>query len=71
MQAAQIPADSSPARAQAMCQPHLAQGFIRPAMARCPAGLWQSVPGRDEGKRWTCIARHLPESYAIEVAEVR
>jgi hypothetical protein len=24
--------------------------------------------GRDEGERWTCIARHLPEIYAVEVA---
>jgi len=30
--------------------------------------LWMS---RDEGKQWTCIARHLPEIYAIEVAMVR
>ena len=29
--------------------------------------LWMS---RDEGKRWTCIARHLPEIYAVETAEV-
>lgn len=27
--------------------------------------LWIS---RDEGKRWVCIARHLPEIYAVEVA---
>ena len=25
--------------------------------------LWM---GRDEGSRWTCIARHLPEIYAVE-----
>jgi hypothetical protein len=30
--------------------------------------LWMS---RDEGKRWTNIARHLPEIYAVEVAAVR
>ncbi len=30
--------------------------------------LWAS---RDEGKRWACIARHLPEIYAVEAAEVR
>lgn len=30
--------------------------------------LWMS---RDEGKRWTCIARNLPEIYAVEAAEVR
>jgi hypothetical protein len=29
--------------------------------------LWMS---RDEGARWTCIARHLPEIYAVEVAEL-
>jgi hypothetical protein len=27
--------------------------------------LWMS---RDEGARWACIARHLPEIYAVEVA---
>jgi hypothetical protein len=27
--------------------------------------LWSS---RDEGARWSCIARHLPEIYAVEVA---
>jgi hypothetical protein len=26
--------------------------------------LWGS---RDEGKRWQCIARHLPEIYSVEV----
>jgi photosystem II stability/assembly factor-like uncharacterized protein len=30
--------------------------------------LWMS---RDEGKNWSCIARHLPEIYAVEVAAVR
>lgn len=29
--------------------------------------LWMS---RDEGKRWTCIARHLPEIYAVEATLV-
>jgi hypothetical protein len=29
--------------------------------------LWMS---RDEGKRWSCIARHLPEIYAVETAEL-
>jgi hypothetical protein len=24
--------------------------------------------GRDEGERWSCIARHLPEIYAVEIA---
>jgi photosystem II stability/assembly factor-like uncharacterized protein len=30
--------------------------------------LWTS---RDEGNRWTCIARNLPEIYAVEAAELR
>jgi hypothetical protein len=29
--------------------------------------LWM---GRDEGSRWTCIARHLPEIYAVEACEM-
>ena len=29
--------------------------------------LWMS---RDEGRRWTCLARHLPEIYAVEAAEL-
>jgi photosystem II stability/assembly factor-like uncharacterized protein len=29
--------------------------------------LWMS---RDEGARWACIAKHLPEIYAVEVAEL-
>ena len=29
--------------------------------------LWSS---RDEGERWTCLARHLPEIYALEAAEL-
>jgi hypothetical protein len=29
--------------------------------------LWMS---RDEGRRWTCIARHLPEIYSVEAAEL-
>jgi len=29
--------------------------------------LWMS---RDEGRRWSCIARNLPEIYAVEAAEV-
>ena len=28
--------------------------------------LWTS---RDDGEQWTCIARHLPEIYAVEAAE--
>jgi hypothetical protein len=27
--------------------------------------LWTS---RDEGRRWTCMARHLPEIYAVETS---
>ncbi len=29
--------------------------------------LWMS---RDEGKRWTCIARNLPEIYAVETVQI-
>jgi len=29
--------------------------------------LWM---GRDEGKRWSCIARYLPEIYAVETAQL-
>jgi photosystem II stability/assembly factor-like uncharacterized protein len=29
--------------------------------------LWMS---RDEGARWTCIARHVPEIYAVETAAI-
>ena len=29
--------------------------------------LWQ---GRDEGEKWSCMARHLPEIYSVEVAEL-
>jgi len=29
--------------------------------------LWSS---RSEGKSWTCIARHLPEIYAVETAQI-
>lgn len=29
--------------------------------------LWAS---RNEGQRWTCIARHLPEIYSVETAEL-
>jgi len=30
--------------------------------------LWMS---RDEGRKWAPIARHLPEIYAVEAAELR
>ena len=29
--------------------------------------LWAS---RDEGRQWQCIARHLPEIYAVEAASM-
>lgn len=29
--------------------------------------LWMS---RDEGRRWSCLARHLPEIYAVEAAAI-
>jgi hypothetical protein len=29
--------------------------------------LWM---GRDEGRRWACVARHLPEIYAVETAQL-
>ena len=29
--------------------------------------VWMS---RDEGRQWSCVARHLPEIYAVEVAEL-
>jgi len=46
------------------------------ADARDPVGLYLGTTSgelwmsRDEGRRWTCIARHLPEIYAVEAAEV-
>ena len=30
--------------------------------------LWMS---RDEGRRWACLARHLPEIYSVEAAELK
>jgi len=45
------------------------------ADARDPLGLYLGTTsgeiwmGRDEGSRWSCIARHLPEIYAVEAAE--
>lgn len=42
--------------------------------ARDPVGLYLGNTGgevwmsRDEGKSWSCIARHLPEIYAVEAA---
>ncbi|MFN7780705.1 MAG: glycosyl hydrolase [Betaproteobacteria bacterium] len=43
--------------------------------ARDPVGLYFGTTAgevwasRDEGTKWACIARHLPEIYAVEVAE--
>ncbi len=45
------------------------------ADAREPVGLYLGTTSgevwgsRDEGRRWTCLARHLPEIYAVEAAE--
>jgi len=47
------------------------------ADARDPVGLYLGTTGgelwasRDEGGRWGCVARHLPEIYAVEAAEAR
>ncbi len=47
------------------------------ADARDPVGLYFGTTSgelwasRDEGKRWSAIARHLPEIYAVEAAEIR
>ena len=44
--------------------------------ARDPVGLYLGTTAgevwmsRDEGRRWTCIARNLPEIYAVETAEI-
>jgi len=46
------------------------------ADARDPVGLYFGTTSgelwmsRDEGARWSCIARHLPEIYAVEAAEL-
>jgi len=46
------------------------------ADAHDPVGLYLGTTGgelwmsRDEGRRWNCIARHLPEIYAVETAEI-
>jgi len=45
--------------------------------AHDPVGVYFGTTGgevwasRNEGAKWTCIARHLPEIYAVEVAEPR
>jgi photosystem II stability/assembly factor-like uncharacterized protein len=44
--------------------------------ARDPVGLYFGTTSgevwasRDEGRSWRCIARHLPEIYALECAEL-
>ena len=44
--------------------------------ARDPVGLYVGTTSgeiwasRDEGRNWRCIARHLPEIYALETAEL-
>ena len=44
--------------------------------ARDPVGLYFGTTSgeiwmsRDEGKKWSCIARNLPEIYAVETAEI-
>jgi photosystem II stability/assembly factor-like uncharacterized protein len=46
------------------------------ADARDPVGLYFGTTSgelwmsRDEGRRWACIVRHLPEIYAVEAAEL-
>ncbi len=46
------------------------------ADAHGPVGLYFGTTGgelwasRDEGAKWSCIARHLPEIYAVEAAEL-
>jgi hypothetical protein len=43
--------------------------------ARAPVGLYLGTTSgelwasRDEGERWSCLARHLPEIYAVETGE--
>ena len=42
------------------------QGAVGLYFGTTSGDLWLS---RDEGQRWACIARHLPEIYSLEVAE--
>ncbi len=43
--------------------------------ARDPVGLYLGTTSgevwasRDEGRRFSCVARHLPEIYAVETGE--
>jgi len=47
------------------------------ADAHDPVGLYLGTTGgelwvsRDEGRRWSCVASHLPEIYAVEAASIR
>jgi hypothetical protein len=50
---------------QAMCAD--AEASIGLYFGTTSGELWQ---GRDEGRHWSCIARHLPEIYAVEAAYV-
>ncbi len=44
--------------------------------AHDPVGLYFGTAGgevwasRNEGEKWSCIARHFPESYAVEAVEL-
>lgn len=46
------------------------------ADAHAPVGLYAGTTSgdvwasRDEGRKWTCIARHLPEIFSVEAAEL-
>ena len=50
---------------QAMCAD--AQDAVGLYFGTTSGELWAS---RDEGAKWACIARHLPEIYAVETAEL-
>ena len=50
---------------QAMCAD--AQDAVGLYFGTTSGEVWAS---RDEGAKWSCIARHLPEIYAVETAEV-
>ena len=47
------------------------------ADAHDPVGLYLGTTGgevwasRNGGERWSCVARHLPEIYSVEAAELR
>jgi hypothetical protein len=50
---------------QAMCADR--QATVGVYFGTTSGELWLS---RDEGRQWECLARHLPEIYAVEVAEL-